>query len=319
LVVFAAALALWGALTARAATWDVSVPARSSDNFDTAEFRLWLDDNPEKPSGAAPANPLRALIVLAPGWNGDGRGLAADRAWQQLARELGCGLVGVHLKTDAVKEGTRVYHQADRGSGAAWLAALAKLAQSSGRPEIAKLPWLAWGHSAGGQWAYGLACVYPDRVASFVAVKGGVYQTRFNPLARAVPGLFVIGENDETRRAASITDLFERERRQGAAWAVAWEANSGHEVGRSGELARSFLREAAALRLPTTAITAPAELIRLHVGQGWVGQRSNYTEAVSWPTTAETRVRTVWLPGPESARVWRELGGEINSEAANGP
>jgi pimeloyl-ACP methyl ester carboxylesterase len=314
-----AALAILGAHVTRAATWDVSIPARKSDNFDKAEFRLWLDDASDKNGAATVAKPLRALIVLAPGWNGDGRGLSTDRAWQQFARELGCGLVGVHLRTDVVNDGARVYHQADKGSGAAWLAALGRLAEASRRPEIAKLPWLAWGHSAGGQWAYGLACVYPERMTAFVAVKGGVYQTRFDPQARSIPGLFVIGENDEARRAASITELFERERRQGAAWAVAWEARSGHEVGRSTELARCFLREACGLRLPADAAGVTAGLSKLRVGQGWVGQRSNYIEAASWPTTADARVRTVWLPGQGSARLWRELGGEANEDVTGTP
>ena len=148
--------------------------------------------------------------------------------------------------------------------------------------------------------------MYPERVAAFVAVKGGIYETKFDPRVRSVPGLFIVGEKDEPWRGARITELFEGERRQGAAWALARETGAGHEIGRSTGLARAYLREAAALRLPPEGGEGANPL---HAGQGWVGTRSDYQEVKTWPATADARVRTVWLPGPESARLWRELGG----------
>lgn len=295
---FAAALVIWAGAGAagsiRAATWDCRLAPK--ETFTTAEFRLWVDD-------AVPlSRPLTTLLVLAPGWNGDGRPLAQSGEWQAFAREMNAGIVGVHFESEA-KEDAPNYHHLDKGSGAAWLRALADLGRQSRRAELASVPWLLWGHSAGGQFGYGLACVYPDRVAAFVATKGGVYETTFNPTARGVPGLFIIGEYDEPGRAMRITELFERERRENAAWAIAWETGAGHEVGQSLPLARAFLRESLALR-----IDGSGKLRRLRAGQGWLGNRASYTEVKSWPTTPEERVRTAWLPGPESGSAWRQLG-----------
>ena len=146
-----------------AATWDTAIVPQKSDPFDHAEFCLWIDDS----AATNPARPLRALLILAPGWNADGRGLAADPTWQKLARQLDAAIVAVYLRTDwdaDAEADPRRYDRADLGSGAALVRALEVFAHESSRPEIAQIPWFAWGHSAGGQWAYGLANHFPDRV-----------------------------------------------------------------------------------------------------------------------------------------------------------
>lgn len=284
---------------ARAATWETSVKPRDGDTFDKAEFRLWLDDEAH-----AKRAPVRALLVLAPGWNGDGRGLADDAGWRALAREIGAGVVGVHLRTDRVEDGRRLYHRAEGGSADAWRRAVRRLAETSGRRELADVPWLMWGHSAGGQWAYGVAGIHPERVAAFVAAKGGVYETEVSDKIRQVPGLFVAGENDELRRGMAINACFEAGREKGAPWAMAWEVGAGHETGKSVRLARVYLGEIAALRLPgdSRGTSRP-----LKPGDGWTGSRATYRRLDPVPPGTNP-ARTVWLPGPASAELWKALG-----------
>src|SRR5258708_5966169 len=36
----------------------------------------------------------------------------------------------------------------------------------SGHPELAKVPWVLWGHSGGGHWAGGMVLLHPERVAA---------------------------------------------------------------------------------------------------------------------------------------------------------
>jgi pimeloyl-ACP methyl ester carboxylesterase len=298
---FLATLVSGFAASLSAATWEAEIAPRPGDHFDLARFRLWMDDDAIKK-----ARPPRALLLLAPGWNGDGRHLASDPNWQDLARRLDAAIVAVNLRTEIRGDADiRRYHRADQGSGAVLVRALETFARDSRRPELASLPWFACGHSAGGQWAYGLANVYPERTAAFAAIKGGVYETPFDPRSRAVPGLFIIGENNETFRAVAITTLFERERQAGALWAVAWEANSGHELGRGAELARAWFHEVAKLRLtqsrPSTLTPVPRE-------RGLLGRRSDYSLHDTSPAPAEDSMRTVWLPGPISAKLWQDLG-----------
>ncbi len=108
---------------------------------------------------------------------------------------------------------------------------------------------------------------------------------------------------DEVLRAARITEAFERGRRAGAPWAVAWEAGAGHEAGRSAELGRVFLAEAARLRLDEQG-----RVRGLRAEEGVVLSRASCDRVEAWPKDAAAWVRTVWLPGPRTAALWRAMG-----------
>ena len=272
---------------ATAATWDAEIAPKPGDNFIEAKFRLRLDEL---------GGLVKGLLVLSPGWNGDGRGLVDDAGWRQFARQAGFGIVGVCLRSGSDKES--VYHIVDQGSGDAFCRALVELAKSSRHPEVSNAPLLAWGHSAGGQFSYGLACFMPERVIAFAAVKGGIYQTRFNPMALKIPGIFMIGAKDEPWRLASITQIFESGRQSGAVWCVAWEANSGHEIGRSREVIEPFFKDTLALRMTGGKLrdVAPAK--------GWVGVRATLEIKPPGAPCVLDPMRTAWLPGERSAKAW---------------
>ena len=67
-------------------TADVAIP--SGANFDKANFRLWI------PPGLAN---VKAVLVLNPGSNGDGRGAVNDTVWQKFATEQSLALVASQL------------------------------------------------------------------------------------------------------------------------------------------------------------------------------------------------------------------------------
>src|SRR5688572_4563340 len=121
-------------------TLDEAIP--SGRNFDKAEFRLWL------PKDLAQA---RAIVVLVPGSNGDGRREVDDPAWQAFATRHGLALLGCRF-TDKPHEQSFIeeYVNVSLGSGQALLDALSALAQRSQHPELATAPLLLWGMSAGG-------------------------------------------------------------------------------------------------------------------------------------------------------------------------
>jgi poly(3-hydroxybutyrate) depolymerase len=66
----------------------IDYAAAPGANFDKAELRLWL------PAGDAT---LRAIVLLVPGSNADGRGEVADAAWQAFATRHRLALVGCRL------------------------------------------------------------------------------------------------------------------------------------------------------------------------------------------------------------------------------
>src|SRR5689334_7885384 len=67
---------------------DITIPSTASSNFDHADFRLWV------PEGAGP---LKAIVVLVPGSNGEGRRMADDTLWQSFATRNRTALVATRF------------------------------------------------------------------------------------------------------------------------------------------------------------------------------------------------------------------------------
>src|SRR5262245_60206492 len=80
-------------------------------NFDKAEFRLWLP--PSVPR-------VRAVLVLVPGSNGDGRPMAEDAFWQSFAARQRLAIVACRF-TDKPHEQAFLedYVKVSDGSGQA--------------------------------------------------------------------------------------------------------------------------------------------------------------------------------------------------------
>lgn len=281
------------AQTAPASHWDETAPA--GGNYETAAFRLWL------PPGEGP---VRALVVLSPGSNMDGRGEVDKPAWQEFATREHLALVGVYF-TDKPPVGfIEQYADVRRGSGEALLNAIAALGARAGHAELAKAPLLLWGMSAGGEVNYELAAWKPERVAAFVVNKGGVYYSGIlGQASRNTPGLFFTGEVDRASRTAIVTGLFLMNRRAGALWAFAQEKGLGHEVGRSPGLAIIFFSEVLAQRLPPDGV---GPLRVLSPDQGFIGdiRTGDYHPAKAGERPDET---TAWLPTQKAAEAWAEL------------
>src|SRR5262245_810738 len=160
-------------------TIDESVPP--GDNYDKAEFRLWL---PER------LGSVRAVVIMTPGSNGDGRSQVEDTGWQGFAVKNKVALVGCRFTDKAHEQGfIEEYVNVSRGTGRALETALSAFAKRSKHPELATAPLLLWGMSAGGQFNYEFVAWKPERVAAFVVNKGGIYYSALlSREARNVPG-----------------------------------------------------------------------------------------------------------------------------------
>ena len=189
---------------ANSQTFDTKLPP--GNNFDQAQFRLWI------PQGL---QSVKAILVLVPGSNGDGRSQVESQLWRDLAEEQGLALVGLHM-TDKMHEDMFIEHYVEvaNGSGDAFLLALEQLGEASGHPEIGEAPLLLWGMSAGGEFNYEFALWSPDRVAAFVVNKGGIYYSALaSTEARQVPGLFFIGTEDLAFRNDIVRGIYSINRR----------------------------------------------------------------------------------------------------------
>jgi len=275
------------------ATFDEAAPPGA--NYDKAEFRLWIPDG----SGA-----VRALVVLVPGSNGDGRAQVDDPAWQAFAAARHLALVGCRL-TDKPHDQAFIEHYVDvsKGSGEAFLGALASLAKKSNHPEIASAPMLLWGMSAGGEFNFEFTAWKPERVIAFVVNKGNVYYTALAPpAARRVPGVLFTGENDLEFRTGAISGLFAINRRAGALWAYAQEPGVGHEIAHSREFAVVLFDEMLSVRL-----SSAGELLPLDESRGFYGDPKLHTIEPAGEAKPPSKYPVSWLPSARVARAWEAV------------
>jgi len=163
-----AAVALIAARQAHSQTVDDSIPPGA--NFDKAQFRLWTPRTNEK---------LRALLVLVPGSNGDGRAMAEDTVWQAFATKNKLAIIACRFTDKPHDQGyIEDYVNVSRGSGQALLDAIGHFATQTGHAELSSAPLLLWGMSAGGQFDYEMAAWKPEKVAAFIVNKGAFITRR---------------------------------------------------------------------------------------------------------------------------------------------
>ena len=270
--------------------FDYEVAARA--NFTKAAFRLW---------SPAYAQPIRAIVVLVPGYNGDGRKALAESAWQDFARSNRLALVACFMQGD--------YAVARSGSGDALEEALTTFAQQSSHPEIAHVPLLLYGASAGGQFNYNFVIWRPSRVMAFIVNKGGFYDDQEpDSNAYTTPGLFFLGMNDEGFRIQSITRIWTQGRRRGALWALAPQPESGHEFSRTAGVARVFFASVLKVRLPNENLISGdhSAMQPLQESKGWLGDLSTHDIRPANVELQPSRTAS-WLPDEVSAQEWKEF------------
>jgi pimeloyl-ACP methyl ester carboxylesterase len=246
---------------------------------------------------------VRAVLVLVPGSNGDGRAMAQDTVWQAFARKNQLAIVACRFTDKPHDQGfIEDYVNVSHGSGQALFDMLGKLAGRSNHAELASAPLLLWGMSAGGQFDYELTAWHPERVAAFVVNKGGIYYTALTSrAARAVPGMLFIGGKDLDQRVQTITGLFAVNQRGGALWALAEEPGVGHVVGKSRDVSMPFFEDVLAARLDGSGALMP-----MAESRGLMGDMKT-RDFGPIPETGRPNYPTSWLPSERVARAWRAM------------
>jgi hypothetical protein len=255
-------------------------------NFQKAAFRIWVPDDEKY---------IRAVIVMVPGSNADGRDLIYSEAWQSLARKYQCALLGC-CYTDNPHKRMEIeeYVNVREGSGEALLNTLQKFSLRSGHPELEDAPLALWGMSAGGEFNYEFLCWKPQRVVCFVVNKGGIYYSALAPEnARDVPGIFFNGETDSPYRTNIVKGIFSINRRFGAKWMYIEEPGTGHEFKESEKFAISYFDVVIPLRLPDNQILSYP--LKDSGNQGLV---LNLTtgEVITKPEDTNFDILTSWIP-----------------------
>jgi len=263
--------------------------ATDTDNFQVAEFRLWIPET---------TDPIRAVVVLTHSYNSNGLGLAYSSYWQKFAKSENVAILAVHLENGP--SSTDSYTNADGGSGKALLKSLEILAEEMGHGYIKDLPFLMRGYSAGGVFSYSFSGFLPERMLAFANIRGG--SLNFTPENNIrIPGLLFYGENDSRQINSLIIEVIASKRLEGANWALVIEPGMDHFGTIKGpeEMIQNFFSTVLAKRLEsgTNKIKDIAE------DEGWLGSNIKL-EAYSFSDYPYEKTTASWLIDEEFAKSW---------------
>lgn len=173
----------------------------------------------------------KAVMVLAPGCNGNGEGLVGDPVWQAFAKKMNLGLVGLsfasEMKDIHIGNG---YYYASNGSGKILLDGINKLFSRD-------LPILIYGFSGGAHFTSRFVEWKPERVIAWCAYSAGWWDEP-KPSDIMPPGIVACGENDERLGASLI--YFKQGRAAGKPWLWIGIPKNGHSPEKKVE---SFVRD----------------------------------------------------------------------------
>ncbi len=276
-------------------------------------YTLWIPDGVKQ---------LRGIIVHQHGCGaGSCKGsvtAAHDLHWQALARKNDCALLGpsFHQSQD---QNCRLWCDPRNGSAAVFLKSLEKLADASGHPEIATVPWCLWGHSGGGFWASLMQMDYPQRIVAIWFQSGTAYgywskgeitAPVIPDAAMQIPMMANPGQKEKSHeRFHSAWDgnlaMFKAYRANGAPIGFAPDPRTGHETGDSRYLAIPFFDACLKLRLPDR-LGEPLKTIDLQ-RDGWLAPLLSTDTATPARDYQGDLDDAVWLPGEDVARAWQEF------------
>lgn len=269
------------------------------DNFSFAQFSVWCPEN---------IKTYKGILYSGVGYEYSSIPMIYEENWRDLARENEFIILASHMKSRTEKDNKIEYWQAEYGSGQEMLNALRYFAKESKHPELEHAPLAMWGFSAGGQFNYQFACWKPERVITFVAIKGGYYFSEPNNEALKIPALFFTGENDLQRRKDAVDELFYKNIKAEPLWCLANEPNSAHEIGKTDELAILWLNEVIKQRLPQKANPSkrPIKLKDMDHSLAWLGDRTN-GEIAPILDYKNDKKNSSWMPNGDIAKMWNRF------------
>lgn len=233
-----------------------------------------------------PAKSAKGLLVLAPGFNGNGAQMLAEPAWADFARDRRLVLSALSFVSEpALLEDGGGYYDTTRGSGRIATDALRRIGAGG-------LPVFLYGFSGGAHFTASFAENFPAHLAgwcaaSFAEKKSGAVNAALSA-AQAPPGIVACGAEDP--RLGKAVSHFHRGRELNRRWT--WIEVPGLAHARHPEL-ESFVRDwfAALLAKPR----APGL---------WVDIGSAEDAAHS-ATTAKTLL--AWLPDAALRERWAAI------------
>lgn len=279
-----------------------------------SKFTLWL------PAGV---KDLRGVIVHVHGCGINpsrfGHMAAYDLHWQTLARKWDCALLAPSFIMTKPDDICGKWCDPRNGSDKVFLQALIDLASRSHHAELARVPWILWGHSGGGNWISIMQMLHPERIAALYFRSGSSYlawsqgnlpKVEIPDAALEIPMMCNVGakERGDPKYNGGWENpytMFKAYRAKGAPIGFAPDPLTVHACGDSRYLAIPFFDACLALRLPERG-TDPTRLKKLDRARSWIGTALGHDAVPADQFTGQI-ADSVWLPNAEVARVWQEF------------
>ncbi len=258
--------------------------------LEEAKFRLFIPED---------LNRVRAVLVWVPGRNGDGRGKAENKGWQDFARENEIAFLACFLR--GTKEDYSTYQTNDRGYTVEVIdKALEELAKESGHSEIADAPLALFGHSAGSNVSMLYAKHNPRPTIAVVAAKGPMGHGEVDSGNKRVPILAIVGAKDKPDWVKGSREAYEKGIQARAVWALAFHPNEGHGGTGSDELIKAYISALIDQRVATGQST----LKSVSKTEGWLADPES-REIGSYSRFTGRKSDASWLPDEASAEAWK--------------
>ena len=215
--------------------------------FKEVEYFVWIPENIKS---------IKGIILHQHGCGESafksGRNAFYDPQWRALARKHDFVLMGSSYTstTDCFD-----WIKPDEGSYTTFLKGITEIAKQSDHKELESVPWVIWGHSGGGHWAYKMVLQHPEKILCAVLKSPAWADT--SSLGLQVPVLCLLGIQESYDVFsnfvwATAIEAMKYRIRKNSPVCIAPDPTSGHESAKSRLLAISFIESILKLRSDNT-------------------------------------------------------------------
>lgn len=248
---------------------------------------------------------LRGVLILQHGCGMEQFGITRpyDLQYQAFARKWKLAVIETALYGNC---GT--WRDPGSGTANALFKVLNEAGDKTGHPELNLVPWLLWGHSAGGYWTLAMLKAYPERIMAAVCYSAAWNPQWDYPAATAkIPVLMRhAGANDgdpSTLCWATAAHTFAKLRNMDGPVSIAYNAGQNHNFSYIRYMAIPFFEAVMKQRMPEGNTSNMRDIDR---AQTWLGdtlslqiyKESDYTD---------TKSGLCLLPDETTAKNWKEF------------